>query len=77
MLRPKTLWPFPQKGFDKFNGQIKKYLDVEMSMGQMLPDVAVACNDKNKVEFDGRTGGNVPSVDEIVNFGKKVMGGDK
>lgn len=77
MLRPKTLWPFPQKAFDKFDGQIKKYLDVEMSMGQMLPDVAYACNDKNKVEFYGRTGGNVPSVDEIVEFGKKVMGGDK
>ena len=77
MLRPKTLWPFPQKGFDKFNDKIKKYMDVEMSMGQMLPDVAFACNDKNKVEFFGRTGGNVPTVDEVVAFGKKVMGGDK
>jgi 2-oxoglutarate ferredoxin oxidoreductase subunit alpha len=48
-----------------------------MSMGQMVPDVAYACNDKNKVEFYGRTGGNVPSVDEIVEFGRKVMGGDK
>ena len=77
MLRPKTLWPFPQKGFDKFNDKIKKYLDVEMSMGQMVPDVIVACNDKNKVVFHGRTGGNVPSVDEIVAFGKEIMGGDK
>jgi 2-oxoglutarate ferredoxin oxidoreductase subunit alpha len=77
MLRPKTLWPFPQKAFDKVNDRIKKYLDVEMSMGQMVPDVCVACNDKNKVVFHGRTGGNVPSVDEIVAFGKEVMGGDK
>lgn len=77
MLRPKTLWPFPQKGFDKFNDKIKKYMDVEMSMGQMVPDVIVACNDKNKVVFHGRTGGNVPSVDEIVAFGKEIMGGDK
>lgn len=77
MLRPKTLWPFPQKAFDKWNGQIKKYLDVEMSMGQMVPDVAYACNDKNKVAFHGRTGGNVPTVDEVVAFGKEVMGGDK
>ena len=77
MLRPKVLWPFPQKAFDKFNGQIKKFLDVEMSMGQMVADVAYACNDKNKVAFHGRTGGNVPTVDEIVAFGKEVMGGDK
>mgnify|MGYP000404053169 CR=1 FL=1 len=77
MIRPKTLWPFPVKAFDKVNDRIKKYMDVEMSMGQMVPDVAVACNDKHKVEFYGRTGGMVPTVDEIVGFGKKVMGGDK
>ncbi len=77
MIRPKTLWPFPVKAFDKVNDRIKKYMDVEMSMGQMVPDVAVACNDKYKVEFYGRTGGMVPTVDEIVGFGKKIMGGDK
>lgn len=77
MIRPKTLWPFPQKAFDKFNDKIKKFLDVEMSMGQMVQDVAYACNDRNKVAFHGRTGGNVPTVDEIVEFGKEVMGGDK
>ena len=77
MIRPKALWPFPQKGFDKINGRIKKYLDVEMSMGQMVQDVAYACNDKNKVEFFGRTGGIVPTVDEVVAFGRRVMGGDK
>ncbi|MGN0135842.1 3-methyl-2-oxobutanoate dehydrogenase subunit VorB [Anaerotignum sp.] len=77
MIRPKTLWPFPQKAFDKWNAQIKKYLDVEMSMGQMVPDVAYACNDKNKVVFHGRTGGNVPTVDEVVAFAKEIMGGDK
>ena len=77
MIRPKTLWPFPVKAFDKVNDRIKKYMDVEMSMGQMVPDVAVACNDKHKVEFYGRTGGMVPTVDEIVGFGKKVMEANK
>ena len=77
MIRPKTLWPFPVKAFDKVNDRIKKYMDVEMSMGQMVPDVAVACNDKHKVEFYGGTGGMGATVDEMVGFGKKVMGGDK
>jgi 2-oxoglutarate ferredoxin oxidoreductase subunit alpha len=77
MIRPKTLWPFPVKAFEKLDKKIKKYMDVEMSMGQMVQDVAYACNDKNKIEFYGRTGGVVPAVDEIVEFGKKVMGGDK
>ncbi|KXL52758.1 NADH-dependent phenylglyoxylate dehydrogenase subunit alpha [Anaerotignum neopropionicum] len=77
MIRPKTLWPFPAKAFEKLDKKIKKYMDVEMSMGQMVQDVAYACNDKNKIEFYGRTGGVVPAVDEIVEFGKRVMGGDK
>ncbi len=77
LIRPKKLWPFPQKAFDRWDGQIKKYLDVEMSMGQMVQDVAYACNDKHKIEFYGRTGGIVPGVEEIVVFAKKIMGGDK
>jgi len=77
MIRPKTLWPFPTKAFEKLDGQVKKYLDVEMSKGQMIEDLAYACNDKNKIEFYGRTGGIVPTVEEIADFARKVMGGDK
>ncbi len=75
MLRPKLLWPFPQKGFDKL-GHVKKFLNVEMSLGQMVQDVAYAVNDKNKMEFYGRVGGIIPSVEEVVDFGEKIMGGN-
>ena len=75
LIRPKTLYPFPEKAFQRPN--IKKYLDVEMSMGQMADDVKLACNDKNKVVFYGRTGGIILTPEEVVEFGKSVMGGDK
>lgn len=77
MIRPKALWPFPQKAFDKWDAQVKKYMDVEMSMGQMIQDIAFACNDRTKIEFHGRTGGMIPSVEEIVAFGEEIMGGGK
>ncbi len=77
MIRPKKLWPFPVKAFQLHDAKIKKYLDVEMSMGQMIGDVALACGDATKIEFYGRVGGNIPTVDEIVAFGEKIMGGDK
>ena len=76
MIRPKTLWPFPEKAFEG-KEHIKKYMDVELSMGQMVDDVKLACNDKHKVEFYGRAGGMLPGVGEIVDFAKKVMGGVK
>ena len=43
----------------------------------MVPDVQLACNDKNKVDFFGHTGGVLITVEEVVEFGKKIMGGEK
>lgn len=75
LIRPITLWPFPVAAFERPN--IKRYMDVELNMGQMVPDVQLACNDKNKVDFFGHTGGVLITVDEVVEFGKKIMGGVK
>ena len=44
---------------------MQKVLDVELSNGQMLEDVRLALNGKVPVEFYGRVGGNVPSVEEL------------
>lgn len=75
LIRPKTLWPFPEEAFQ--NKNIKKYIDIEMSMGQMVNDVKLACGDKEKVEFFGRTGGVILNPEEIIEFAKSVMGGAK
>lgn len=75
LIRPKTLWPFPEKAFK--NPKIKKYMDVEMSLGQMVDDVKLACEDVHKVEFYGRTGGVILTPEEIMTFAKSVMGGQE
>ena len=75
LIRPQTLWPFPDNAFE--NKKIKKYLVVEMSMGQMVDDVKLACNDKYKVEFFGRCGGVIINTDEVVEFAKSVIGGNE
>lgn len=77
LFRPKTLWPFPVNGIEKYDGQIKRYLGFEMSMGQMTEDVALACNDKTKIDFYGRTGGVIATVEEVIEYGRRIMGGDK
>ena len=45
--------------------KVSKVLVVELSNGQMLEDVRLALDGKVPVEFYGRTGGNVPTVEEI------------
>ena len=75
LIRPITLWPFPSKNFEEISKKVKGILSVEMSMGQMVEDVRLAVNGKCPVEFFGRTGGVVPTPDEIVNALKKMKEG--
>jgi pyruvate/2-oxoacid:ferredoxin oxidoreductase alpha subunit len=65
LFRPISLWPFPSNALAKAAAHVQKVLVVELSNGQMLEDVKLAVNGKVPVEFYGRTGGNVPSVEEI------------
>ena len=76
LIRPITVWPFPTKAINKACSSAKAFLSVEMSMGQMVEDVKLVVNGRKPVEFYGRTGGVIPSPDEIVNK-VKSMGGDK
>lgn len=67
MIRPITVWPFPYEVFNQFaeGDQVKRFLTVEMNMGQMIEDVKLGVNGQKPVEFFGRCGGLIPTVEEI------------
>jgi pyruvate/2-oxoacid:ferredoxin oxidoreductase alpha subunit len=65
LFRPVTLWPFPSNALAEAAARVQKVLVVELSNGQMVEDVRLAINGKVPVEFYGRSGGNVPSVEEV------------
>ncbi len=65
LLRPITLYPFPAAPIRELAARVGRVLTVEMSMGQMVEDVQLAAGSGIKVEFFGRTGGIVPSPDEV------------
>ncbi len=73
LIRPKTVWPFPNKPFEQAAKTAKHILVVEMSMGQMVDDVRLAVNGKCPVSFYGRTGGMVPTPEEILNAMKEAI----
>lgn len=66
LIRPITLWPFPEQAFTQYSKRNTQYLVIEMSYGQMLEDVRLSVNGKNTVEFFGRSGGGVPTEEEII-----------
>lgn len=77
LIRPISLWPFPTEVIRKAREQVKGFLTVEMSTGQMIEDVQLAVEGKVPVHFYGRTGGMVPSPNEIVDQCKAILGGGK
>jgi 2-oxoglutarate ferredoxin oxidoreductase subunit alpha len=66
LIRPITLWPFPTEQISKAAEELRIFLTVEMSCGQMVDDVKLAISGKSPVLFYGRPGGGVPSVDQIL-----------
>jgi 2-oxoglutarate ferredoxin oxidoreductase subunit alpha len=69
LFRPITINPFPyaacREAMDAIRGD-GVVLDVELSMGQMLHDVKLACEGSRAIEFHGTAGGLVSSPDQIV-----------
>ena len=71
VIRPITLWPFPEKIFKTVKP--KAFLSVEMSTGQMIEDIKLACECSAPVYFCGRTGGIIPTPDEVAEKVKSIM----
>lgn len=66
LFRPLTLWPFPEKGLLEHVDQIKGWMSIELSAGQMVEDVRLVVNGKAPVAFFGRHGGMTPEPEEVV-----------
>lgn len=76
LIRPISLWPFPQKAIDKVIRQTRAFLTVEMSLGQMVEDVKLAVNGSVPVYFFGRTGGMVPEPPNVLDEIERIYGGE-
>lgn len=66
LIRPITLWPFPNKEIERLASQAKGMLVVELNAGQMIDDVRLACHDNVPVYHFGRLGGIVPNPQEVL-----------
>jgi 2-oxoglutarate ferredoxin oxidoreductase subunit alpha len=65
MLRPISLFPFPEKPIQALTNRVRKILVVELSMGQLVEDVRLAVNGRIPVELYGRPAGLIPRPREI------------
>ncbi|MBN2421667.1 3-methyl-2-oxobutanoate dehydrogenase subunit VorB [Candidatus Woesearchaeota archaeon] len=64
LFRPISLWPFPENALR--NLKCKKFLVVEMSLGQMVEDVKLSLFGTDaSVDLIARPGGMIPTEEEI------------
>ncbi len=78
LLRPITLWPFPEKVLNEIANKVKAFISVELNMGQMIEDIRLAVNGKAPVTLCNRAGGMIPSPEQVLESIKKVNeGGNK
>jgi len=66
LIRPITLWPFPKKALAKAADQVKGFISVELSMGQMIEDIRLYTSCKKPVSLCNRCGGMIPSPNEVL-----------
>jgi 2-oxoglutarate ferredoxin oxidoreductase subunit alpha len=65
VLRPITLYPYPEKELDALVPRMKSIMSVELNSGQMVEDVRRIAAGRVPVHFYGRQGGVIPSPEEI------------
>jgi 2-oxoglutarate ferredoxin oxidoreductase subunit alpha len=77
LVRPITLYPFPDGAFERAAGKARAFLTVEMNAGQMVEDVRLAVCGRRPVHFYGRTGGMLMTVAEVAARAREIWEGLK
>ena len=77
LIRPITLWPFPEKVLNKLADKVKSFISVELSMGQMIEDIRLAVNGKAPVTLCNRSGGMIPTPEQVLEAIKNANNGGK
>lgn len=75
LIRPITLWPFPNAPFEKAADKVKEIISVELSMGQMIEDIKLASKCKVPVTLCNRAGGMIPSPEQVLEAIEKANNG--
>ncbi len=75
MVRPQTLFPFPEKAIYEAASKesCKIVVSIEMSMGQMVEDVERCVKGKLPVRWYGKCGGDIPTPEQVVEAVKSLI----
>ncbi len=76
LIRPITLWPFPEKSFKNAAAHVKSFVSVELNMGQMIEDIRLATGCSKPVGLCKRTGGMIPDPEQVLSAIRAAQKGE-
>ena len=74
LLRPITLFPFPEERIKELGDKGVKFISVEMSNGQLLEDIQLAACRKDDTYLVNRMGGNLLELRDVLEKIDEVAG---
>jgi len=74
LFRLKTLFPFPENQLKTLADKGCSFISVEMSNGQMKDDIRLAIGCSQPVELVNRMGGNLITLDQIMDKIREIAG---
>lgn len=72
LFRPITLWPYPKARLQELSRRIKKFVAVEMSLGQMVEDLQLSINGRADVYLHAKPGASHITAEEVVRTLEKI-----
>lgn len=72
LFRPITLWPYPKARLQQLSQRIKKFVAVEMSLGQMVEDLQLAISGRAEVYLHAKPGASHITAEEVVKTLEKI-----
>ena len=76
LIRPITVWPFPEKAFAAAVPAAKQFICVELNMGQMIEDVKLSTGCARPVTLCNRVGGMIPSPAQVLDAIRNAAKGE-
>ncbi len=72
LLRPITLFPFPTQRIRDLSQHVHSVVAAELSNGQLIEDVRLGVEGRAPVHLLNRTGGMIPTAEDILDVIKKM-----
>ena len=76
LIRPITVWPYPQKAFENVPASVKAYVSVEMSISSQMGEDILIASKNNRPLYGYLTSKDLPTVEGIIDYCREILAGN-